>query len=69
MIPVTNAAGVTSNPGLRAALPGFATRTCTRFPRRSTPHAPRTSDSARSSIGMSTPRSRFQSIVDSGMAT
>ena len=34
-----------------------------------TPHAPSTSLSLRSSIGMSQPRFRFQSIVDSGMAT
>ena len=33
------------------------------------PHAPSTSLSLRSSIGMSNPRFNFQSIVESGIAT
>jgi hypothetical protein len=69
MMPVTNSAGVTSKPGLRAGLVGFATRITQRLPVRSSrPTAPSTSLSCRSSMGMSKPDLRCQSIVESGMA-
>src|SRR6266436_6957557 len=52
IMPVTKSGGVTSKPGLRAPLDGLATRTYSRFFLPLTPHAPRTSDSLRSSIGI-----------------
>src|SRR5476651_2478264 len=69
MMPVINSAGVTSKPGLRAPLVGFATRTNSRLPREFFPHAPSTSLSLRSSIGIFKPDFRFQSIVERGIAT
>ncbi len=69
MIPVIKGAGVTSNPGFLAPLVGLAIRTCSRLPRAVTPQAPKTSSADRSSIGMSEPRVKSQSIVDNGIAT
>src|SRR6266545_4904772 len=78
-MPVINSGGVTSKPGLRAPLVGFATRTYARFDDfgfrisdfgfETSPQAPSTSLGSRSSIGMSRPEDSFQSIVDSGIAT
>ena len=69
MIPVINSAGVTSNAGFNAELLGFAVRTYVRLLPLATPHAPNTSASSRSSIGIASPDDSFQSIVESGIAT
>ena len=69
MMPVINSGGVTSKAGLRAVLPGLATRTDCLRPPSGMPQARSTSSSSRSSIGMSSPDSSSQSIVESGMAT
>src|ERR1700722_8584283 len=67
--PVTSRAGVTSKPGLAAPEPGAAISTTVTEPSGSRPDIFSTSSWLRSSIGMSRPDSRVQSMVALGSAT
>src|ERR1044071_71485 len=75
IMPVMRSAGVTSKPGFNARLEGLATIMkeflvlSFEFLVERTPRAPSTSLSLRSSIGMSMPDFKFQSMVDKGIAT
>src|SRR6185437_14004081 len=67
--PVTSRAGVTSKPGLAAALPGAAMATVATLPSGNRPVIFKTSSWLRSSMGMSRPLAKVQSMVELGSAT
>src|SRR5512140_905056 len=67
--PVTRRAGVTSKPGLAAGLLGAAISTLASSPAAVRPVILRISSGERSSIGMSRPEFKLQSIVELGSAT
>lgn len=69
MRPAISSCVVTSNPGLRAAVPSGATRTRLRAPESSRPSTVRISSADRSSIGIVAPVAVPRSIVVSGAAT